>query len=174
MFRIDASTPRLPTLRIALLAFLGLTLSTLGPAFAAPDDAARAWQLDWLAGDPKPALPEIFTAPWGAPRAVTPGLRVALDPVTRLPARPSAEQRRAAAAALAGEHDAAGRTDVPLPTERLRAGGELLHLPEGFQVFVTARRNADGLFTIDCTTDPDTHETIASPPSAPPPAREER
>ena len=99
---------------------------------------------------------------------------VAMDPVTRLPVRPSADQRRALSAALLRENGLFARTDAPLPTERLPGGGELLHLPEGFQIFIMARRNTEGGYAIDCATAPGTHDSAEPPPVVPPPLREER
>jgi hypothetical protein len=93
---------------------------------------------------------------------------VALDPVTRLPVRPTPEQRRALSAALWGGANAPIRPDALLPTERLPRGGELLHLPDGFQVFIVARKNADGRFTVDCVTGSSAPKpTETSPPPRP-------
>ena len=166
---------------LALLALAWLALPALAPASTAerPADVATSprtheWRPCWLPGDPEEPTFDLFAAPWGPVSPRSPGLFVALDPVTRLPVRPSAEQRRALSAALLRENPAPARPDVPLPTERLPGGGELVHLPEGFQVFLVARRNAQGGYSIEETTDPSASTESHPTASPPPPVREER
>lgn len=75
-----------------------------------------------------------------------PGLRIALDPMTRRPVTPTPEQR--AAGPLA-----APQIDEILPVERIPGGGELLHLNGRHQVFEVARRDASGRFRTGCASD---------------------
>lgn len=162
----------------ALLGLAGLALALPAPVVAettaspaAPTGWKYDWRPGWLPGDPAEPRFDLLSAPWARSLA-SPGVFVALDPVTRLPVRPSADQRRALSAALLG---ASIRSDAPLPTHRIPGGGEMVHLPEGFEVFLVARRNAQGGFTIDCATDPGARDSGESDPAAAsPPPREER
>lgn len=137
--------------------FLGLTLMSCvlvssGVAHAPTSDAwPYAWRPNWIPGDP--IANGVGGPTWVVFEQVTPGLIVALDPVTRLPVRPSAAQR-AAAAAIFDEGYLLGPPDGLLPTERIPGGGELIHLQGRFQMFSVARRGADGRFTTDCSSDP--------------------
>jgi len=131
--------------------FLGLTMSFVLASSAAASDAwPYEWRPNWIPGDP---VASRVGASWIAFEQVAPGLIVALDPVTRLPVRPSAAQR-AAAAALFEEGRLVGPPDEMLPTERIPSGGELIHLHGRFDVFSVARRGADGRFVTDCSPDP--------------------
>ncbi|HKQ19029.1 MAG TPA: hypothetical protein VJW75_04720 [Candidatus Eisenbacteria bacterium] len=149
---------------------LALTFGVLvssGVAHApTPDAWPYAWRPNWIPGDPIANGVGSFGTSWVVFEQVTPGLIVALDPVTRLPVRPSAAQR-AAAAAIFQEGDLLGPPDGLLPTERIPGGGELIHLQGRFQMFSVARRGADGRFTTDCSPDP----VAASRPLAQPARR---
>jgi hypothetical protein len=90
---------------------------------------------------------------WSLVSVRSPGLFVALDPVTRLPIMPSAAQRRAAAARIEGE-DALRAPLSPLVIERLPGGGEIVHLGGRFQMYSVARRDAQGRLVTDCSLDP--------------------
>src|SRR5436309_11858777 len=74
-----------------------------------------AWRPGWLPGDP---ASEDATLPpvWTLRASATAGLFIALDPVTRLPIAPSAEQKRSLAAQA--EHDALLAPTRPLQVER--------------------------------------------------------
>lgn len=153
MFRIQIRR-RIP---IAALA-LGVALS-IGPANAlATPTWPYAWRPGWLPGDPV------------AVSSPMPGLWVTLDPVTRRPVAPAAEQRRARVAALQaaalplGAHD----IDAPLPVQRIPGGGELVHLNGRHMVFEVARRDASGHFTMSCASD---SSAASRPISNPPVAR---
>lgn len=137
---------------------LGLTMSSvlLSPGTApasTPDPWPYPWRPSWIPGDPIATEVRALGTPWIVFDQVAPGLIVALDPVTRLPVRPSAVQR-AAAAAMFETGDLLGPPDGPLPTERIPGGGEIIRLQGRFQVFSVARRNADGRFSTDCASTP--------------------
>jgi hypothetical protein len=142
--------------RVLAATALALALASMvpSPAPAAPPFASGAshrsawacsWRPGWLPGDPAPAeRASLLDA------AAVSGLWIALDPVTRRPASPTAEQRRAARAALA---PAVPEMDETLPVERIPGGGELVHLNGRHQVFSVARRDASGRFTTSCASD---------------------
>jgi len=165
-------------LALFLVTLIALTLvlwpaSILGAAPAgagtpgAPGDAwPFAWRPYWIPGDP------IEDGAAGAPGSVlvlglplaTPGFMVALDPATRRPVVPSAQQRAAASAAL----EAAGLSLTPdeaLPVEQLPGGGRLIHLNGRFQVFSVARRDADGRFIWNCAPDPAAARQLLAQPA---------
>jgi len=89
---------------------------------------------------------------WTLRSSATAGLFIALDPVTRLPIAPSAEQKRALAAQA--EHDALLAPTRLLQVERLPGGGEIIHLNGLYQTYSIARRDAKGRILTDCATDP--------------------
>lgn len=83
------------------------------------------------------------------------GLWVTLDPVTRKPVAPTAEQRRAIQEALreATLAPAAPDRDAFLPVQRIPGGGQLIQLDGRHMVFAVARRDASGRFVTTCATD---------------------
>src|SRR5882762_8373562 len=142
--------------RLMSLSAVLLTLSTVAAAYPAPSSATRpqsgsfagptvwrsAWRPGWLPGDPvtdDPSLPLPVWAPRASGQA---GLFIALDPVTRLPIEPSAEQKRAFTARV--QLDALLAPTAPLQVERLPGGGEIIYLNGQFQVYSIARRDAKG------------------------------
>ncbi|HYJ31821.1 MAG TPA: hypothetical protein VE326_01245 [Candidatus Binatia bacterium] len=164
-------SPRVPRIvasavavAMALAGPLALTGLVAPPASAAPScDAGAArrsawtfsWRPGWLPGDPVPAEGANLLAP------PLPGIWIALDPVTRRPTRPTAEQRRAAQAALA---PAAPEMDETLPVERIPGGGEMIHLNGRHMVFEVARRDASGRFRTSCASDSATATRVLSTP----------
>lgn len=163
--------PRIPARALAVTTLaLALASMTPSPAPAAPPCASGAghrsawtcsWRPGWLPGDPAPAdRASLFDA-----TAVS-GLWIALDPVTRRPTAPTAEQRRAVRAALA---PAAPEMDETLPVVRIPGGGELVHLNGRHQVFSVARRDASGRFTTGCASD---SAAASRALTAPPPVRQ--
>lgn len=155
--------PRL--LAPALIGLAAVLWNAPSPAVASAREWPYEWKPGWLPGEPPPEEPRFFEDPWMIAGIRAPGMIVALDPVTGRPVRPTPEQRRAISAALAGQSPTI-RPDTPLPTERLPRGGELLHLPAGFEVFMVARKSEDGRFTVDCVTDPTVPGRSAAQPSA--------
>lgn len=156
----------IPVLAVAtaIAGALGITSVVARSASAAPACTYRAgsrsewtysWRPGWLPGDPMPS--ESAGLPGGG---AIPGLWVTLDPVTRRPTAPTAEQRRAAQAALA---PVAPEMDQALPVERIPGGGELIHLNGRHLVFSIARRDASGRFTTSCASD----SAASSAPPAP-------
>jgi hypothetical protein len=133
---------------LALAAALVLATATADRAAAAPPCVRTAgqsawaflWTPSWLRGLPEGAETILRTD------SAAPGLWIALDPATRRPVRPTAEQRRAAGLA-------APEMDEVLPVERIPGGGELLHLNGRHQVFEVARRDASGRFRTSCASD---------------------
>lgn len=141
--------PRNPRIAMAFAGALALTSILANPAAAAArgnSNAAHrwayAWTPGWAPGDPVSAPNSSL---WNS--RFVPGLWIALDPVTRRPTTPTAEQRRAAQAPLAPERDEV------LPVERIPGGGELVHLNGRHMVFSVARRDASGHFTTTCAAD---------------------
>jgi hypothetical protein len=113
--------------------------------------------------------PSFGTAGWPAPA----GLYVALDPLTRRPVAPSAEQRRAFQAAI--DLDQLLAPTAPLTVEKLPGGGEIVQLNGAFQSFSIARRDASGRFVVDCAPDGATARRLLATPLTPStPQKEER
>jgi len=141
---------RHPFLRLALLAGLILILSSAGTALASARTEAwpYGWRPNWIPGDPPEADRGFLEMPWIALRPSMPGLLIALDPVTRLPIKPSPSQRAAAEALF--DAGLLSAPDGALPVEHIPGGGELVHLQGRFQTFSVARRGADGRFKIGC------------------------
>ena len=149
------------------LSFLVLsTVPGVALADASHDAWPYGWRPNWIPGDPLSPGIGYAPAPWIVGSSAAPGMIVALDPVTRLPVRPTPAQRAAAAAAF----DAGallGPPDGFLPAVRIPGGGEFVHLQGRFQIFSVARRNADGTFTTECVTDPSrVRQTGVQPPPA--------
>lgn len=151
---------RLPAAAVATFALTSAVGALAAPNL--PDAAAfrtvthgTAWVHSWHSGDPVVG-----------PAAVSshfPGLWVTLDPATRRPVTPSPEQRQAAQAALLR----APEVDAPLPVERIKGGGELVHLNGRHVVFSVARRDASGRFTTSCVHDSlEAARILAGPPPA--------
>lgn len=118
--------------------------------------ATASWLPGWLPGDPEPAVIAAPAPLWAKPmrhKAHAPGLLIAIDPVTRRPTKPTAEQIRAFEEQQA--RDPLLAPERPLTAERLPGGGEILHLGGAFQVYSIARRDANGRIVTDCSADPD-------------------
>jgi hypothetical protein len=176
----------------AALLLLALTAAVCAASVTLPASAVAAPRSDsvlrgWLPWDP--LIPETgeelgptFAEPlWSLASVRSPGLFVALDPVTGRPTRPSEAQRRAFAVPLESE-DALRAPVSPLIIERLPGGGEIVRLGGRFQVYSVARRDAKGHIVTDCSLDPTAARRLLSAPvpatrSLPSPAaprREER
>jgi len=146
-----------------------------------PVPFSAVWRPGWLPSDPPAPAMDVASAPgltlagpvWSLVSVRFPGLLVALDPVTGLPTRPSADQRRAAAARLESE-DALNAPLSPLVVERLPGGGEIVHLGGRFQVYSVARRDAHGRFVTDCSLDPAAARKVLSAPAPAAARREEK
>jgi len=177
-----SSRPALFLLTLATVLWVAwLARPALAVAGPRPDPLFTGWRPGWLPSDP-PApvggMPSFadptfagptFAGPvWSLVSVQSPGLFVALDPVTGLPTSPSAAQRRAAAAQLESE-DALRAPLSPLVVERLPGGGQIVHLGGRFQVYSVARRDAHGRFVTDCSLDPTAARRLLSTPV--PPAR---
>jgi hypothetical protein len=153
------------------------------PAAAGPRTAPwfTGWRPGWLPSDPPSpaagALPgsgPTFAEPlWSLVSVHSPGLFVALDPVTGLPTMPTAAQRRAAASQIESE-DALRAPLSPLVIEHLPGGGEIVHLGGRFQVYSVARRDARGRIVTDCSLDPAAARKLLSAPVPAAPRREEK
>jgi len=154
----------IPVFRAALALVVALVVATAmaDGATAAPPCGRTAgqsawaffWTPTWLRGVPQDAETALRADNAAA------GLWIALDPATRRPVRPTAEQRRAAGLA-------APEMDEILPVERIPGGGELLHLNGRHQVFEVARRDATGRFRTSCASDSATAtRLLATPVSA--------
>jgi|GEM_PF-4642882 len=132
----------------------------------------REWRPGWLPGDPE-VVPDPDQLPVWAPGATrAAGLLIAIDPVTRRPIAPTAEQKRAFVEQL-NARDALQAPTAPLRVERLPGGGEIIHLNGAYQVYSIARRDASGRFVTECVPDPTVARTLlAKPvtPKTPPPA----
>lgn len=116
-------------------------------------------------------MDEMAVVSFWLPNA-TPGLFVAIDPVTHRPVHPSDEQRATFQRAIA--LDALLAPNAPVLIEALPGGGRLAHLNDAFQSYSIARRDASGRFVTDCAPDAETAKRmLAAPlPSASP--KEER
>lgn len=151
--------PRIPFLT------LGTTLWLAG-AIALPVSASAvpAWPyarpLGWIAGD-RSGTPDaspwnriVPAVAWSDPatgvlaRVEAPGMRIYLDPVTRRPTAPTAEQQRSMPSLAPVAPD-----DRPLPVERIPGGGEMIHLNGRHMAYEIARRDASGRFTTTCAPD---------------------
>ena len=156
------------------------------PAAAGPrtTPSFTGWRPGWLPSDPPapaagtlpgsgPTLPTFADPLWSLVSVHSPGLFVALDPVTGLPTMPTAAQRRAAAAQIESE-DALRAPLSPLVIERLPGGGEIVHLGGRFQVYSVARRDARGRVVTDCSLDPAAARKLLSAPVPAAPQREEK
>ena len=165
----DSAPPFWPALAVAM------ALTFPSPVHARP--CSIGWPLDWRLRMNAAESPDvIFAFPTTLPHLPAepaPGLFIALDPETGLPTRPSAAQRRAAAAILE-EAEALAAPLGPLPVARAPGGGEIVHLRGRFQVYSIARRAADGSFVTDCSLDPAAARRLLSQPAPIESKREEK
>jgi hypothetical protein len=140
---------------------------------AAPSHAwTLAWRPNWLPGDPwmdESAPTFVRAADWA------PGLIIAIDPETKRPVMPTPEQRRALSDAMerGGALGAPVAPDAPLRVEKIPGGGEVTYLDGRFQVYVVARRDANGRIVTDCAPDGESAKRLVTQPT-PTPAREDR
>ena len=161
--------------RALVLLLAPILVASLPPSVTLADTPVSAWSFDWrpgwVPGDPMDE-PFLGASSWTAPE--TPGLYVALDPVTRRPVAPSAEQRRTFQAAI--DLDQLLAPTAPLRVEKLPGGGEIVHLDGAFQSFSIARRDASGRFVVDCAPDGATARRLLATPLTPAstPRKEER
>lgn len=121
------------------------------------------WNAPWPGGLGTGASSSLVSwelpARWLAPAQS--GLLIAIDPVSRRPVRPTAEQRQAFSDLLGPDE-----ASPDLPAVRLSRGGEAVHLNGRFLMFSIARRDASGRLILDCVSDP-AHAAmpVASSPS---------
>jgi hypothetical protein len=172
---------------IAIIAVVSFTVAAL-PAYARAGAAAPKWHFqwrpNWIPGDPGPepaaflfspaALsPAALSPATGALPPATPGLFIAIDPVTHKPVMPSLEQRKAwaADAARAAALQAPLAPGAFLPVERLPGGGEIVQLNGRFQAYEVARRDASGHITTDCVSDLDAAKKLVARPAPTKPAQ---
>src|SRR6185295_4093838 len=173
------SGPRRALPLIPFAAVLALTLVSPSAALAAesPDLCAVllprvvshpwtfAWKPNWLPGDP---WTEVSANPWvrgdATPAA---GLMIAIDPETRRPVTPTPEQRRAMSEAMqrGGALGAPVTPDAPLRVEKIPGGGEITYLDGRFQVYMVARRDANGHVVTDCVPDAESVKRVLSQPA---------
>jgi hypothetical protein len=103
---------------------------------------------------------------------------IAIDPVTKRPMMPTLEQRRAWAEAMqrGGALGAPVTPDTPLRVEKIPSGGEITYLDGRFDVYMVARRDANGHIVTGCAPDYEAAKRLVSDSrkSAPARAREER
>ena len=170
--RALASIPLAATLALILgsphAAFAG---RSTGCVIASTHAWTYAWRPNWLPGDP--TSDELAPMPYSA-AAWTPGLMIAIDPVTRRPVTPTPEQRRAMSEAMrGGALGAPIAPNAPLRTEKLPGGGEVTYLDGRFEVYMVARRDANGHIVTDCVPDAESVNRIVSQP-APARAKEDR
>lgn len=149
-----------------VLAFFVLLL--LAPSVANAETPAWPfdWRPGWIPGDP---VEEQALDLWSQP--TSPGLYVAIDPVTHRPVAPSPEQRAAFGRSMDLTELLA--PTAPVRVEALPHGGEIAHLNGAFQSFSIARRDASGKFVNDCAPDAKTALRMLSTP-LPAPSKEER
>lgn len=166
---------RFPLLAAAAFAFVWAAAPAASGTPAAAPAPTKAQTPAWLMPPAAPWLP-LSWVPLGRTRgepvaasSQTAGLRVTLDPVTRKPVRPTAEQRRALQADMAPS-----APDAPLRTERLPGGGELVHLDGRYMVFSVVRRDASGRFVRSCAADSIQAAQVVARPLPAPRGREER
>jgi hypothetical protein len=146
--------------------------SSVGCSTAPSHAWTLAWRPNWLPGDPwidESAPTFVRAADWA------PGLIIAIDPVTKRPTMPTPEQRRALSDAMerGGALGAPVAPDAPLRVEKIPGGGEITYLDGRFQVYLVARRDANGRIVTDCAPDYESAKRIVTQPT-PTPAREDR
>jgi len=131
-----------------------------------------AWRPNWLPGDPATdeSVPTLLRA-----SAWTPGLMIAIDPETKRPVTPTPEQRRAMSDAMerGGALGAPVSPDAPLRVEKIPSGGEVTYLDGRFQVYMVARRDANGHIVTDCVPGAEAAKQVVSHP-APASVKEDR
>ena len=98
---------------------------------------------------------------------------IAIDPVTKRPVTPTLEQRRAWADAMqrGGALGAPVTPDAPLRVEKIPGGGEVTYLDGRFQVYMVARRDANGHIVTDCVPSYEAAKQLVSDNTKPAPAR---
>jgi hypothetical protein len=170
------------TVPIAIIAVAAFALPAYARAGAPAPKWHFQWRPNWIPGDPG-VEPAAFSFPAAAflpattlrsaSPAATPGLFIAIDPVTHKPVMPSLEQRKAwaADAARAAALQAPLAPGAFLPVERLPGGGEMVQLNGRFQAYEVARRDANGHFTTDCVSDLDAAKKLIAQPSPAKPAQ---
>lgn len=151
--------PPIPSLALGTTLWLVTAIALPASASAVP-----AWPyarpLGWVAGD-RSGAPDaspwnriVPEAAWSDPATgalatmEAPGMRIYLDPVTRRPTAPTAEQQRSIPSLAPAAPD-----DRPLPVERIPGGGEMIHLDGRYTAYEIARRDASGRFTTTCAPD---------------------
>jgi len=160
---------RPPRIISTTILIFGLTVAaSTPPSSAAPSTKARhrtlpTWRPGWLPGDPASDEVTLLPPVWAARGSREAGLFIALDPVTRLPIAPTAEQKRGFAAQVA--HDALLAPTLPLRVEKLPGGGEIIHLNGQFHVYSIARRDAKGHVITGCATDPVSARRLLTEPA---------
>jgi hypothetical protein len=172
-------------LRRSLLPLVTLVLA-LAPLFApfaphadaSPNAWRFAWRPNWLPGDPWDDTSAPSTVLRSNAGVAAPGLLVAIDPKTGRIVAPTPEQRRAAdeaarAAGLFGS-GALGAPEAPLRVERIPGGGEVVHLDGRYQVYLVAKRDANGNIVTDCAPDLEAARRLLTQPPAKRAVREER
>lgn len=129
-------------------ALVSLVILLLAPSAAVAGTSAWPfdWRPGWIPGDP---VEEQASDPWAT--TASPGLFVAIDPVTHRPVAPSAEQR--AAFQRAFDLSELLAPAAPVRVEALPHGGKIAYLNGAFQSFSIARRDASGRFVTDCAPD---------------------
>jgi len=158
---------RLLRVSVPLLSTVLLTLP--GLANAIPALWHSEWRPGWLPGDPAAADQNQPVPIWalGSLQCLgshqSPGMFIAIDPVTRRPVAPSEEQKRGFQAQV--ERDALLAPAHPLQIEKLPGGGEIIHLNGQFQVYSIARRDAQGHIRTDCVPNPSTARKLLSEPA---------
>jgi hypothetical protein len=91
-------------------------------------------------------------------------LHIAIDPVTHRPVAPTPDQIRAWNTRHA--MDALRAPARPLAVQKLRGGGEIVHLNGSFRSFAVARVGPDGKVVTDCAPDPASARKILATPAA--------
>lgn len=131
-----------PPKSLAWIVVASLTLGTIpGPARAAsPADGTPAANRAFAWWIPVWEIPK--------PAATHGGLYIAIDPVTRRPVAPTPDQIRAWNTRHA--LDALRAPTRPLAVQKLRGGGEIVHLNGSFRSFAIARVGPDGKVAIQC------------------------
>ena len=163
---------------LAVLAIMAFAWNSVADAATPSPKWQFQWRPNWVPGDPVASEFTAFPVPvlsGGVPVA-TPGLLIAIDPVTRKIVRPSLAQRQALAAdaARAAALQAPLAPGAFLPVERLPGGGEMVHLNGRFDIYSVARRDANGHITTDCAHDLEAAKKLLAQPAPAPPARVER